>query len=192
MARMCAVRIRSNMDTLMKAYRELGLKEGASLEEVKSAYHRLVKGCHPDLFQDPEEQDEAQKRMVRLNLAYEQAIAQSSKPMLGFHKAPLKQAKATARRLLEQGQLESALLQLGRADLKDAEWYALQGEILMGFREYETAHSSLREAVRLDPDNMEFRRLALDAAVQVKKHKQFPMRLKDSIQGLFIGGRKRK
>ena len=57
------------MDTLMKAYRELGLKEGASLEEVKSAYHRLVKGCHPDLFQDPEEQDEAQKRMVRLNLA---------------------------------------------------------------------------------------------------------------------------
>ena len=34
--------------------------------------------------------------------------------------------------------------------------------------------------------------LALDAAVQVKRHKQFPMRLKDSIQGLFTGGRKRR
>ncbi len=176
----------------MNAYHELGLKEGASLEEVKSAYHRMVKACHPDLFRDPDEQDEAQKRMVRLNLAYEQAVAQSAKPVLGYHKAPLKQAKATARRLLEQGQLESALLQLGRADLKDAEWYALQGEILMGFKEYDTAHNSLREAVRLDPDNMQFRRLALDAAVQVKRHKQLPMRLKDSLQSLFTGGKRRR
>jgi len=178
--------------TLTSAYQELGLKEGASLEDVKGAYHRLVKGCHPDLFRDPSEQEEAQKRMVRLNLAYEQAIAQTSKPVPGYHKAPLKQAKATARRLLEQGQLESALLQLGRADMKDAEWYALQGEILMAFKQYDTAHNSLREAVRLDPENMQFRRLALDAAVQVKRHKQFPMRLKDSIQGLFTGGRKRR
>ena len=60
--------------TLLGAYQELGLKEGASLEDVKGAYHRLVKSCHPDLFRDPSEQDEAQKRMVRLNLAYEQAI----------------------------------------------------------------------------------------------------------------------
>ena len=76
--------------------------------------------------------------------------------------------------------------------MKDAEWYALQGEILMAFKQYDTAHNSLREAVRLDPENMQFRRLALDAAVQVKRHKQFPMRLKDSIQGLFTGGRKRR
>lgn len=178
--------------TLVNAYRELELKEGASPQDIKSAYHRLVKGCHPDLFRDPDEQEAAQKRMVRLNLAYEQAMAQSFKPAPGYHKAPLKQAKATARRLLNQGQLESALLQLGRADMKDAEWYALQGEILMAFREYDTAHSSLREAVRLDPENMEFRRLALDAAVQVKKHKHFPMKLKDSIHGLLRGGKRRR
>ena len=42
--------------TLLGAYQELGLKEGASLEDVKGAYHRLVKGCHPDLFRDPSEQ----------------------------------------------------------------------------------------------------------------------------------------
>lgn len=175
-----------------KAYQELGLREGASLAEVKAAYHRLVKGCHPDLFHDPQEQEEAQKRMVRLNLAYEQAVAQLARPVPGYHKAPLQQAKATARRLLSQGQLESALLQLSRADRKDAEWYALQGEILMAFRQYDTAHSSLREAVRLDPENMDFRRLALDAAVQVKRHKQLPVRLKDSIRDLFTGGRKRR
>ena len=46
--------------TLLSAYQELGLKEGASLEDVKGAYHRLVKGCHPDLFRDPSEQEEAQ------------------------------------------------------------------------------------------------------------------------------------
>lgn len=178
------------MNTLVQAYQELGLKQGVSLDEVKRAYHRMVKGCHPDLFPDPKDQDEAHQRMVRLNLAYEQVVAELAKPALGCHKVPLKQAKVTARRLLEQGQLKSALLQLGRADMKDAEWYALQGEILMGFKEYETAHSSLREAVRLDPENMEFRRLALDAAVQVKRHRQLPIRLKDSIQGLFSGAKR--
>lgn len=178
--------------SVRSAFQELGLGEGATLEEVKAAYHRLVKGCHPDLFRDPAQQEEAQRRTVRLNLAYEKAIAQLAAPAPGFRKTPLKQAKATARRLLEQGQLESALLQLGRADAKDAEWFALQGEILMAFRQYDTAHSSLREAVRLDPENMDFRRLALDAAVQVKRHRQLPIRLKDSIQSLLTGGCKRR
>ena len=177
---------------ILNAFQELGLTESASLSEVKQAYHRLVKNSHPDLFIDPGEQDEAQKRLVKINVAYEKAVSVLAKPVIGYHKVNIKQAKATARRLLDQGQLESALLQLGRSDVKDAEWFALQGEILMGFKEYDTAHASLREAVRRDPDNMGFRRLALDAAIQVKRHKQLPMRLKDSIQGFFIGGKKRR
>lgn len=176
----------------MNAFQELGLTESASLSEVKQAYHRLVKNSHPDLFIDPGEQDEAQKRLVKINVAYEKAVSVLAKPVIGYHKVNIKQAKATARRLLDQGQLESALLQLGRSDVKDAEWFSLQGEILMGFKEYDTAHASLREAVRRDPDNMGFRRLALEAAIQVKRHKQLPMRLKDSIQGFFIGGKKRR
>ena len=36
-----------------KLYRTLGLREGASIEEIKSAYRSLVKQYHPDISKDP-------------------------------------------------------------------------------------------------------------------------------------------
>jgi len=178
----------------LNSYEILGVAEDANREQIKQAYHSRAKQFHPDLFTDPVEQAEAQQRMVELNLAYEKAIRQASKAKKHqvFYKVPLEQALATARRLLEQDQLESALLHLSRAEEKDADWYALQGEILMAFKEYDTAHRSFREAVRREPENMTYRSLALDAAVQVKRHQQLPMRVKDSVQALFGGGRRRR
>ena len=32
----------------------LGLKPGADAQDVRAAYRRLVKSCHPDQFQDPQ------------------------------------------------------------------------------------------------------------------------------------------
>ena len=51
----------------------LGLKGWANQDEIRSAYRALVKRCHPDMIQDPVLKEEAQERMVRLNLAYEEA-----------------------------------------------------------------------------------------------------------------------
>ena len=176
----------------MNAFDILGVSENANKEQIKKAYHNRAKQYHPDLFTDPAQQQEAQQRMVELNLAYEKAVRHAARNKShAFTKVPLAQALSTARRLLEQGQLESALLHLGRSEEKDADWYALQGEILMAFKEYDTAHRSFREAVRREPENMQFRSLALDAAVQVKRHQQLPMRVKDSVQALF-GGRRRR
>ena len=61
----------------------------------------------------------------------------------------------------------------------------------MGFREYDTAHQSFREAVRLQPDNMRYRQFALDAALAVKRQRYLPLRLKDSLQGLLHGKKRR-
>ena len=44
-------------------------------------------------------------------------------------------------------------------------------------RQWGTAHQSFREAVRLDPENLEYRRGALDAAVAVKKHQKWTYRV---------------
>ena len=177
----------------MNAFEVLGVAEDANREQIKKAYHSRAKQYHPDLFTDPVQQAEAQRRMVELNLAYEKAVRQAAKSKVhAFAKVPIEQALATARRLMEQGQLESALLHLSRAEEKDADWYALQGEILMAFTEYDTAHRSFREAVRREPENMTYRSLALDAAVQVKRHQLLPMRVKDSVQALLGGGRRRR
>jgi curved DNA-binding protein CbpA len=48
-------------------YRILGLSVGASGEEVKKAYIRLVKQWHPDINKSPE----ANKKMREINRAYE-------------------------------------------------------------------------------------------------------------------------
>lgn len=155
------------------------------------AYRKQAKANHPDLHPDPSDQDEAQRRMVALNLAYEQAMAIADKPKIGFHKIPLDQVKAVVRRLIDQGQYDAALLQLGRAETRDAPWFALQGEVMMGFRQYDTAHQSFREAVRQEPDNLHYRQLALDAALAVKRHKLLPLRIKDSLEGLLAGKKRR-
>lgn len=72
------------------AYEILGLERGASLEEIKSAYHRLAKSYHPDRFAAtdlPREMADYVSAMARrLNLAYAmlqdeaRAFAQAPQP----------------------------------------------------------------------------------------------------------------
>lgn len=56
------------------AYEILRIERGASLEEIKSAYHRLAKAYHPDRFAasalPPEMADYVSAMSRRLNLAY--------------------------------------------------------------------------------------------------------------------------
>lgn len=55
-----------------EAYKILGLDEGASADDIKMAYRRLVKSCHPDYNPQNEEAAEA---FQRLNTAYETLIS---------------------------------------------------------------------------------------------------------------------
>lgn len=72
-------------------------------------------------------------------------------------------AKSAARKMIARSSYAGALRELLRADRRDAEWYALQGEILTAMEQPESAMQSWREAVRKSPDNIEYRRGALAA-----------------------------
>ena len=63
----------------------LGLKPGADAQEVRAAYRRLVKKCHPDQFQDDQRQKAAQEQLLQLNLAYEAALKLASQHRVGFN-----------------------------------------------------------------------------------------------------------
>ena len=52
----------------------LGLEASADADQVRAAYRKLVKTCHPDKFQDETERKAAQEKMITLNLAYEEAM----------------------------------------------------------------------------------------------------------------------
>jgi hypothetical protein len=62
--------------SLLDPFAVLGLERGASKEDIKQAYHELVRTYHPDRFATlslPKEMnDYASAMLTRINLAYEQ------------------------------------------------------------------------------------------------------------------------
>lgn len=150
----------------------LGLNASASADDVRAAYRNLVKTCHPDKFQNEAERRAAQEKMIALNLAYEEALKVAAvRKTVDSYTRELEQEDALtlAAKMLRRNSPESALRHLLRSTTRDGAWYAMQGQILMMMDQYESAHQSYREAVRHEPNNNEYRRGALDAAVALKK-----------------------
>lgn len=166
-------------------FRVLGLAPNADAQAVRTAYRQRVKECHPDHFTDPLQQQKAQEELVELNLAYEEALKTASRRKVGFNQISQEEAKHFAQRLIEQGNLESALRQLNRADSRDHGWHYLHGVILMGLRKYEEAHDSFRAAVKAEPDNREYRAKALEAALAMKNAHRLDVKVQNWFKDTF-------
>ena len=158
----------------------LGLTADATPDEVRAAYHRMARQHHPDLFPDPEQQEEAQRRLIAINLAYRQAIKMAEQRHNLAYQQELspEDAKILARKLMRHDSPAVALRQLLRASERDAEWYYLQGLALMALDQFESAHQAFREAVRRRPESLEYRRGALDAAVALRESRTIRGRIK--------------
>ena len=164
----------------------LGLKGLATPDEIRSAYRALARQCHPDMIQDPAEKEAAQTRMVALNLAYEEALRLAS-PRLNNPVTPeLSSAEAIllAQRAMARDNPQGALRSLIRCEERDGDWYYMQGKVLMAMDQYETAHQSYREAVRLDPENNVYRTGALAAAVAAREGATLHGKLKKAWKSL--------
>ena len=166
----------------------LGLNAGADADDVRNAYRRLVKTCHPDKFLDADERKAAQEKMIALNLAYEEALkltASRRSAATDYNRElSVEEALALADKMLRRDSPESALRQLMRTKGRTGSWFAMQGRVLMALEQYESAHQSYREAVRREPNNNVFRQGALDAAVALKKSRTMMGRIKALLKRL--------
>ena len=166
----------------------LGLNAGANADDVRNAYRRMVKTCHPDKFLDADERKAAQEKMIALNLAYEEALkltASRRSAATNYNRELTEEeAIALADKMLRRDSPESALRQLMRTKTRTGSWFAMQGRVLMALEQYESAHQSYREAVRREPNNNVFRQGALDAAVALKKSRTFAGRVKTLLKKL--------
>lgn len=64
------------MKSIGKCYEILGVKSGATKDELQQAYHDLVKVWHPDRFaHDTRLQARAQERLKEINEAYDAIMA---------------------------------------------------------------------------------------------------------------------
>ena len=62
----------------MNPYEVLGIKPGASEEEIKAAYKELVKKYHPDKYIDNPLADLAEKKLQEVNEAYDMLMKNST------------------------------------------------------------------------------------------------------------------
>ena len=165
----------------------LGLKGWADQDEIRTAYRTLVKQCHPDMIQDPLLKEEAQQRMIALNLAYEEALRLASpRPQMPAEpEMSAAEAILMAERALARNNPESALRQLMHCDKRDGDWYYMQGKVLMALEQYESAHQSFREAVRRSPDNNVYRSGALAAVVAQREAETLHGRVKKVFKNII-------
>lgn len=168
----------------MDPYEILGVPSTVSDEELKKAYHALVRRHHPDRFAgDAVRQELANRKMREINAAYETVTAARTRgepvtpppPPPRKEKAEGRKGQASAsggtatgrpfvgypyvRTLIGAGGFAAAygeLLHVATSDRK-AEWHYLAG---LSHRGLHHLHDALREvslACRLDPKNKEYR-----------------------------------
>ena len=154
-------------------YEVLGIKEGASEEEIKRAYREQVKKYHPDQYQDNPLSKLAEEKLREVNEAYEYLTGkgQSTKASHGWSgRSASSPNQNTAsygnsggdsfgqvRMYINNGNILQAESLLENISNKNAEWFYLRGLIFMKKGWYNEASMNIKQAVNMDPTNFEYR-----------------------------------
>jgi len=161
-------------------YEVLGLKPGATQEEIKTAYRELVKKYHPDRYHDNPLNELAEEKIREINEAYETLMAGAKGPKnrgggtqygpgssRGYNGGPEYSSSQFAsdgsedfrdiRESIDRGNLRDAEVRLGRMGIRNAEWYYLFGVLNIRRGWYNEGVQGLQTAVSMEPQNFEYR-----------------------------------
>ncbi|MDY6827552.1 MAG: J domain-containing protein [Bacillota bacterium] len=165
-------------------YKVLGVSPGATDEEITRAYRKLAKKYHPDLNNGD---SQATKKMSEINAAYEQikrgkAAGGSSQERayrgygsygstggtgtsggFGSYRTGWQQNRGYSefdpvRNFIFAGYYREALNLLARINNRTAEWYYYSAVANAGLGNIITALEQARQAVAMEPNNLEYRR----------------------------------
>ncbi|HEY5583656.1 MAG TPA: DnaJ domain-containing protein [Ruminiclostridium sp.] len=153
-------------------YEVLGVKQGASEEEIKKAYRDQVKKYHPDQYQDNPLSKLAEEKLKEINEAYEYVsgkgqTTKASNGWSGRSAAAGSQGSQGSqggdesfkqvRMLINNGNIADAEALLESIPNKNAEWFYLRGLLFMKKGWYNEAVMNMKQAVNMDPSNYEYR-----------------------------------
>ena len=134
---------------MLDPFERLGVRRNASAVQIRKSYLNLVRKWHPDRFQEGPERLFAEKNMIEINIAYEEAVLKRSGVSdADFDGETLKRAQ----KLMEMGELTAARRALTGATTRCAEWNYLFGAVLLRLGDIEKAALYFGVAARQRPE----------------------------------------
>lgn len=136
-------------------YRVLGLESGADEEAVKRAYRALAARHNPDKFTNARDRARAERDMEQINRAFDRIMNRLRAEKSGG--SDREQFYIYIRRLIQQGQYDSAINQLSAYNNEgEAEWQFLMGSALYYGGYISQSFPYFERAAQMDPSNREY------------------------------------
>jgi len=152
------------------SYEVLGVSKNASQDEIKSAYRKLAKQYHPDRYVGNPLSDLAAEKFKEINEAYETLTGSSS---TGYNNNSYSGAGdfARIRNLINMMSYDQAEQLLDSMQNRTAEWFYLKGLIYLRRGWHAQGVNFIRQAVNMDPGNMEYRRTLSSIESQTRQYR---------------------
>lgn len=155
------------MTIKMNPYEVLGLKPGATQEEIKKAYRNLIKQYHPDQYGDNPLKDLAEEKMRDINAAYDALTKNAGNTYISSNSSNSSYNSSSSdnsymfseiRRLIQSGNFAEAENRLNSiSNNRNAEWNFLYGVLLTNKGWFDAGLKHIQTAVNMDPNNFEYR-----------------------------------
>ena len=158
---------------MLDPYSVLGVPRNASDDEIKKAYRKLSRKYHPDANINNPNKDQAEEKFKEVQQAYEQIMKEreyggsASGNYGGFggygsagsstYQDEESMRRRAASNYVQSGHYQEAMNVLNSLGQKNGEWYYLAAMANMGLGNNVTALDQIREAVRQEPDNVQYR-----------------------------------
>lgn len=146
-------------------YEVLGLKRGASKEEVKSAYRKLAKKYHPDMNVNNPLKDLAEEKFKEIQWAYDEIMngkaagygSYGNSYEGNYYSNEANAGLNAVRQQINIGRYNDAIRALNNISARDAEWNFLMGVCYVNLGSVAQGIGFVQRAVNMNPENIEYR-----------------------------------
>ena len=172
---------------MINPYEVLGVRQGASKEDIKKAYREQAKKYHPDQYGDNPLKDLAEDKMQELNEAYDLLMKNSSSSnnydssssynsssnSNSYSKEDYTNGNIyqSIRMDLNSNNIPSAEQKLSSMSTKTAEWNFLMGTLHLKKGWHDSAYNFISKACSQEPNNIEYRRTFNDLNMRASNYR---------------------